>query len=61
MRTELLNEQIKTRVPEQVKRDLEAIAKSRHLELSDIVREALRLYVAKNDANQMELLGDKAA
>lgn len=41
------NEEIKTRVPGSVKRRLEAQAQSRELDLSDIVREALREYLAK--------------
>lgn len=41
------NEEIKTRVPEAVKRRLEAEAQSRELDLSDIVREALREYLAR--------------
>ena len=43
----VFNEEIKTRVPEAVKRRLEAEAKSRELDLSDIVREALREYLAR--------------
>ncbi len=41
------SEEIKTRVPEAVKRRLEAEARERELDLSDIVREALREYFAR--------------
>jgi hypothetical protein len=42
MSTERLNEAIKTRVPRASKRALEQIARERHLDVADIVREALR-------------------
>lgn len=50
MSTEKLEGQIKTRVPAEVKRELEDIAQNRHLDLSDIVREAFREYLEKHKA-----------
>jgi predicted transcriptional regulator len=45
-----LVESIKTRVPKGSKRALDQIAKERHLDLSDIVREALREYLMRRTA-----------
>lgn len=45
----VFNEEIKTRVPEPVKRRLEEEARNRELDLSDIVREALREYLARKN------------
>ena len=42
MRNEVLDNELKTRVPKQVKTKLREIAVSRHLKLSDILREAFR-------------------
>jgi len=47
MSTEKLTDDVKTRVPKDTKRKLEAIAKGRHLKLADIVREALREYTGR--------------
>jgi len=47
MSTEKLEADIKTRVQPSMKRQLESIAASRHLDVADIVREALREFVAK--------------
>lgn len=55
MSTERLKEQVKVRVPRDVKRGLELIAANRHLEMSDIAREAFRQFLAKNDPAQLEL------
>ena len=45
MKHELMTEQVKTRVPKATRKRLEKIAGARHLDLSDIVREALRTYL----------------
>lgn len=58
MRTERFQQNIKTRVPAELKRELESIAQGRHLDLSDIVREALRIYAVKNNPAQLELLAN---
>jgi hypothetical protein len=42
MRDQALDAELKTRVPKQHKRKLRAIALSRHLKVSDILREAIR-------------------
>lgn len=52
---EVLDAAVKTRVPKELKTALELIAANRHLEVADIVREAFREYVAKNDPGQLEL------
>lgn len=49
MSTEKLEASIKTRVATTTKEALEKIAATRHLDVSDIVREAVREYVAKSD------------
>jgi hypothetical protein len=42
MRDETLDAELKTRVPKQHKKRLREIAVSRHLKVSDILREAIR-------------------
>jgi predicted transcriptional regulator len=42
MRDEALDAELKTRVPKQHKKRLREIAVSRHLKVSDILREAIR-------------------
>jgi predicted transcriptional regulator len=42
MRDEALDAELKTRVPKQHKKKLREIAVSRHLKVSDILREAIR-------------------
>lgn len=44
--SERLNAEIKTRVPGRVRRQLQQLANDRHLDLSDLAREALREYIA---------------
>lgn len=46
---EAMVETIKVRVPAGTRGALEEMADRRHLEMSDVVREALRDYVEKND------------
>lgn len=48
MRRNELDDEIKTRVPSSVKRELERIAAARELTVSDILREAARLYLARH-------------
>ena len=48
MSNEILNAEIKTRVAPSVKSAFEKIAQERHLDTSDIVREALREFLAKH-------------
>jgi hypothetical protein len=50
MATANFTDEVKTRVTRRMKRDLERRAAARELDLSDIVREALRDYFAKNGA-----------
>lgn len=52
------SEEIKTRVPKLVKRKLKAVADARHLDLSDIAREAYREFLAKPE--NATLLQEKA-
>lgn len=47
MGTEPLNATVKCRVPGPIKEALDKIAADRHLDLSDITREALREYVSR--------------
>lgn len=47
MSTERLEAEIKTRVQPDIKKAFEDIADARHLNTADIVREALREYLAK--------------
>jgi hypothetical protein len=54
MSNELLTAEIKTRVQPQVKEAFEAIARDRHLDVSDIVREAFREFLAKHPKPQPE-------
>jgi predicted transcriptional regulator len=42
---ELLNSEIKTRIPMRDKRKLQQLAKIRHLKTSDLIREAIRDYL----------------
>jgi len=48
MKHEALTDQIKTRVQPSVKKAFQSIAVRRHLDVSDIVREALREYLSKD-------------
>jgi hypothetical protein len=48
MRDDDLDAEVKTRVPKQYKRKLREIAISRHLKLSDILREAFREKIARD-------------
>jgi len=45
MSYETLNASVRTRVPKKIRTRLEEIAIARHLDLSDIIREALRVYL----------------
>jgi predicted transcriptional regulator len=53
---EKLTADIKIRAPEGLKEKCQQYASERHLELSDIVREALREYVAKRETERKALL-----
>ena len=48
MSDDLLTEEVKARVPEGLKTAVAKIAKERHLKPADIIREALREYVAES-------------
>ncbi len=48
MGTEVLEKEVKVRVPKEIKRALSKLADERHLDLSDIAREAFRDFLAKN-------------
>jgi hypothetical protein len=50
MSTERFDAEIKTRVENPVKKQFQRLAKERHLDTADIVREALREYLAKQPA-----------
>lgn len=52
MSNEKLEASIKTRVSPTTKEALEKIAAARHLDVSDIVREAVREYVGKTEQSQ---------
>jgi hypothetical protein len=52
MSNEKLDADIKTRVPQYIKDACQEAADERHLDLSDIVREALREFVAKRRAGK---------
>ncbi len=54
MSTESLNEDVKTRIPKRMKTSLEAVAKERHLKVSDIVREALREKLERSQSEKRE-------
>jgi hypothetical protein len=54
MRNEALDAELKTRVPKQHKRKLREIAVSRHLKVSDILREAIREKIAGQTKSQAE-------
>lgn len=47
MAVERFDASVKTRVPSELKQGLKAIAQRRHLDVADIVREALRELVAR--------------
>jgi predicted transcriptional regulator len=49
MSTQKLTSDIKVRVPTSVRKAFEEVAKSRHLELSDIAREAFREFLARQN------------
>ena len=55
---ESLDADVKTRVEPSVKAAIELLAEKRHLKAADVVREALREYIAKHQAleKQPELL-----
>lgn len=54
MSTERLNADVRTRVSPTVKAEFERIAEDRHLDVADIVREALREYLARHPHPQNE-------
>jgi Arc/MetJ-type ribon-helix-helix transcriptional regulator len=54
MRTKKLENSIKFRLPDDLRRLAERIAQERFLDLSDVVREALREYVAKHKPAEPE-------
>ena len=56
MRRNGFTEQVKTRLSIGMKQQLEAIAKERELDVSDIIRDALREFVAKRNAVVEKLL-----
>ena len=58
---ESLNEEIKARVPESIKFEILKIADRRHLDMSDVVREALRDYVAKCRADGAQMPAEEFA
>lgn len=47
MTTKAMKQEVKTRVPSEHREALVAIAEQRHLDLSDIIREALREYLER--------------
>jgi len=47
MRTERLDAAIKTRVPRRDRESIQRIAEARHLDMADIVRQAIREYLAR--------------
>jgi hypothetical protein len=47
MDADVLDSEIKTRIPRSQKKELEAIARGRQLKVSDIVREALRAHILR--------------
>lgn len=49
MGSDSLTEELKARVPESLKVAVEELAKKRHLKPADIVREALREFIADGD------------
>jgi hypothetical protein len=55
MSTERLEADIKTRVAPGVKRAFEELARTRHLDVADIAREAFREYLEKHPAGQIDL------
>lgn len=61
MGNERLDAEIKTRVPEGIKSELETIATDRHLDTADIVREALRDFLAKNKPKEGKAKKEKQA
>ena len=54
MKRERRDEEVKARVTPDVKKHCEMIARSRHLDLSDILREAVREYLAKYPEQQAD-------
>lgn len=48
MKTEALSEEIKIRVPKDIKRDLQTLADARHVKPAAVAREAIREHIAKN-------------
>lgn len=51
MVTEKLDNQIKVRVPAEVKKAFEQLASMRHLDVADVVREALRDFLGNQNGN----------
>lgn len=54
MSKERLEAEIKTRVARGVKARFEALAAERHLDMADVVREALREFLARNPVKAQE-------
>lgn len=52
----ILNDELKTRVPEKVKAQLETIAAERGLKVADIVREALTKYLREQQSKEQNPL-----
>ncbi len=52
MKNEVLDAELKTRVPKQHKKKLNEIAISRHLKVSDILREAIREKIEQKAASR---------
>lgn len=55
MRDEVLDADVKARVPKTHKRRLRELAQSRHLKTSDILREAIREKIERERLNGKEL------
>lgn len=61
MARETFEAEIKTRVPANVKQAFQVIADSRHLDMADIVREAFREYLAKQQPEIPQQQTEKVA
>ncbi len=55
MSTELLDDEVKTRVPSRWKQQLQGMANTRGLKVSDLSREALREYLRKQPKQKREV------
>lgn len=53
MSNEKLTHTVRSRIPRKMRRQLQRVADARHLELSDIVREALRTYLGSQNFSPM--------